>query len=76
LFCKIIAGTIPADVVHRDDHVVAFRDIAPKAPTHILLVPTTHYANAAELAAEVAVYLIDLLNWTLRRFSWTPPAQP
>jgi histidine triad (HIT) family protein len=52
LFCKIVAGDIPADVVHRDDHVVAFRDIAPKAPTHILLVPTTHYANAAEVAAD------------------------
>jgi len=52
LFCKIVVGTIPADVVHRDDHVVAFRDISPKAPTHVLLVPTTHYANVAELAAD------------------------
>jgi len=52
LFCKIVAGTVPADVVHRDDHVVAFRDINPKAPTHILLVPTTHYENAAEIAGD------------------------
>ena len=50
LFCKIVAGEIPADEVHRDDHVVAFRDIDPQAPTHILLVPTTHYGNAAEMA--------------------------
>ena len=42
LFCKIVAGAIPADVVHRDDHVVAFRDINPQAPTHILVLPTTH----------------------------------
>ena len=52
LFCKIVAGSIPADEVHRDDHVVAFRDINPQAPTHILLVPTTHYENAAEVAAD------------------------
>ena len=52
LFCKIVAGTIPADEVHRDDHVVAFRDINPQAPTHILLVPTTHYQNVAEAAAD------------------------
>ena len=52
LFCKIVTGSIPADEVHRDDHVVAFRDINPQAPTHILLVPTTHYDNAAEVAAD------------------------
>ncbi len=52
LFCKIVAGTIPADEVHRDDQVVAFRDIDPQAPTHILLVPTTHYETAAEMAAD------------------------
>lgn len=52
LFCNIVSGTIPADVVHRDDHVVAFRDINPQAPTHILLVPTNHYENAAEVAAD------------------------
>ena len=52
LFCKIVAGTVPADVVHRDDQVVAFRDINPQAPTHILLIPTTHYENAGEIAAD------------------------
>ena len=52
LFCKIVAGETPADVVHRDDHVVAVRDIDPQAPTHILLVPTTHYGNAAEMATD------------------------
>jgi len=52
LFCKIVAGAIPADVVLRDDHVVGFRDVNPQAPTHILIVPTTHYENAAEIAAD------------------------
>ncbi len=48
-FCKIAAGTIPADRVHEDDLVVAFRDIAPRAPTHILLIPRRHIASAADL---------------------------
>ena len=49
LFCKIAAGTIPADKLHDDDLVVAFRDIAPRAPTHILLISRRHIASAAEL---------------------------
>jgi histidine triad (HIT) family protein len=49
LFCKIAAGTIPADRLHDDDLVVAFRDIAPRAPTHILLISRRHIASAAEL---------------------------
>lgn len=48
-FCRIAAGTIPADIVHQDDLVVAFRDLHPKAPTHVLLIPRRHVASAAEL---------------------------
>ncbi len=51
LFCKIVAGEIPADIVHSTDTAVAFRDIAPQAPTHVLVVPRAHHSNAAELAA-------------------------
>ncbi|WP_084037978.1 HIT domain-containing protein [Demequina sp. NBRC 110053] len=51
LFCKIVAGEIPADMVLENDHVVAFRDISPKAPTHVLVVPRTHAANVAAVAA-------------------------
>ncbi|WP_426245330.1 HIT domain-containing protein [Nocardioides sp. LHG3406-4] len=51
LFCKIVAGDIPADVVHESDTVLAFRDLNPQAPTHVLVVPRSHHANAAELAA-------------------------
>ena len=50
LFCRIAAGEVPADRLHEDDLVVAFRDIAPRAPTHILLIPRRHIASAAELA--------------------------
>ena len=49
LFCRIAAGEVPATVVHDDDLVVAIRDIAPRAPTHILLMPRRHIASAAEL---------------------------
>lgn len=49
LFCKIVAGDIPADVIHRDDEFVAFRDISPQAPVHFLLVPREHIASLAEL---------------------------
>src|SRR4051794_6015883 len=49
LFCRIIAGEIPSDRVHDDDLVIAIRDIAPRAPTHILLMPKRHIPSAAEL---------------------------
>jgi histidine triad (HIT) family protein len=45
LFCKIIAGDIPSDQVHANDEFVAFRDIAPKADTHVLVVPRRHDDN-------------------------------
>jgi histidine triad (HIT) family protein len=50
LFCRIIAGQIPADIVHRDDEFVAFRDISPTAPVHVLVVPNDHFENMARLA--------------------------
>lgn len=50
LFCKIVAGDIPGDVVLSTDQVLAFRDLHPAAPTHVLVVPRDHAANAAETA--------------------------
>jgi len=49
IFCDIIAGKIPADIVYQDDDVLAFRDISPQAPTHILIIPKRHIASLAEL---------------------------
>ncbi len=51
LFCSIVAGDLPADVVARSEHTLAFRDVNPQAPTHVLVVPTTHHPTAAALAA-------------------------
>ena len=52
LFCKIIAGDIPSNKVYEDETVYAFRDIAPQAPTHILVIPKAHIASVAEVTAE------------------------
>jgi histidine triad (HIT) family protein len=49
IFCKIIAGEIPGDFVYRDERVLAFRDINPIAPTHILIVPVQHIASVNDL---------------------------
>lgn len=52
IFCKIVAGEIPADIVHQDDEVIVFRDINPKADVHLLLVPRAHVASLDELTPE------------------------
>ncbi|GHO44980.1 histidine triad nucleotide-binding protein [Ktedonospora formicarum] len=49
LFCKIVAGEIPSKIVHQDNDVVAFEDINPQAPTHILVIPTRHIESMQEL---------------------------
>ncbi len=55
IFCKIVAGEIPSTKVYEDDTVLAFRDINPQAPTHILVIPKEHIANgAADITAENA----------------------
>jgi histidine triad (HIT) family protein len=62
LFCRIVAGEIPATVVHETDTTLAFRDLEPQAPTHILVVPRSHFPNAAALAAgepDTAAHLFD-----------------
>ena len=62
LFCRIAAGQIPADLVAETERVVAFRDLAPVAPTHALVIPRDHYANAAELAAAEPETLAELVS--------------
>ena len=51
IFCKIAAGDIPSTQVRETERVLAFRDLYPKAPAHVLVIPRDHYANVAELAA-------------------------
>ena len=52
LFCKIVAGQIPAQRVHEDEHVIAFHDIHPSAPVHILLVPKLHLVSMMDVQSE------------------------
>lgn len=62
LFCKIVAGEIPGDVVHVTERTVAFRDLNPQAPTHVLVVPKEHYRDAAALAAGDPVASAELVT--------------
>jgi histidine triad (HIT) family protein len=52
IFCKIVAGQIPARKVHEDEHVLAFHDIHPWAPVHILIIPKLHIATLADVTPE------------------------
>jgi histidine triad (HIT) family protein len=61
LVCKIVSGDVPADVVHEGDAVIAFRDINPQAPTHVLVVPRAHYPDVASLAAADPGALTELV---------------
>jgi histidine triad (HIT) family protein len=60
LFCRIVAGEVPSDRVYEDDTVVAFRDVAPKAPTHVLVIPRRHIADAHALTEQDAGLLAQL----------------
>ena len=62
LFCKIVAGEIPATVVLSTDATLAFRDINPQAPTHVVVVPRAHYPDAAALAAADPALAGELLR--------------
>ena len=60
LFCRIVRGEIPATIVHKDDQLVAFRDINPQAPTHILIIPCEHVATLNELVPSQGKLMGDM----------------
>jgi histidine triad (HIT) family protein len=62
LFCGIVAGEIPATKVLEIDHVLAFRDINPQAPTHVLVIPKQHYPDVAALAAADPALLGEVIT--------------
>lgn len=49
VFCRIVNGEVPSDIVYRDENLLAFRDISPQAPVHVLIIPRAHIASLAEL---------------------------
>ena len=62
LFCKIISGTIPSDKLYEDEYVIAFRDIYPQAPVHILVVPKKHIVSVADITAENSIFAVKCLE--------------
>jgi len=52
LFCRIVAGEIPGDIVYQDKEILAFRDINPQAPKHVIIIPKTHIASLTELTEQ------------------------
>jgi histidine triad (HIT) family protein len=62
LFCRIGAGDIPATIVKEGEHVLAFRDVNPQAPTHVLVIPRAHHRDVAALAAADPSVLADLVT--------------
>jgi histidine triad (HIT) family protein len=61
VFCRIVAGEIPADVVYEDEEFLAFRDIEPQAPKHVLIVPKIHIESLAEITEEQQAFMGRLL---------------
>lgn len=61
LFCKIAAGELPANIVHEDEHIIAFHDIDPKADTHVLVIPKKHIVNLDDLSAEDEAVMSHLM---------------
>ena len=52
IFCQIVAGKVPSDIVYRDDEILAFRDVNPQAPVHLLVIPRKHIASLVEVGEE------------------------
>ena len=66
IFCKITKGEIPATFVAESEHAVAFNDISPRQPVHVLVVPRAHYTDVAELAVSDAAVLADVIQLGVR----------
>jgi histidine triad (HIT) family protein len=62
LFCKIVTGDVPAKIVREGERTLAFRDINPQAPTHVLVIPKAHHVNVAELAGADPELLAEILR--------------
>ena len=62
LFCKIVAGEIPSTKVYEDEQILAFRDIAPAAPVHVLFIPKAHIAGVHEITADNAAVVAHIFS--------------
>jgi len=65
IFCQIVAGKIPSDIVYQDEEVIAFRDIKPQAPVHILIIPKRHIPSLEQLKEDelpVITHMVEVAN--------------
>ena len=66
IFCRIAVGDIPARIAGRTDHAVAFHDLNPQAPTHVLVVPVAHYAGASDAVATDTAVWTEIMGLAVR----------
>jgi len=62
IFCQIVAGKIPSEIIYQDKEVIAFRDINPQAPTHLLIIPKKHIPSLAHLSEAESSLIGDMVN--------------
>ncbi len=64
LFCKIASGEVPSEIIYQDEDIVAFKDIAPQAPVHIVIIPVTHYDNILNIPAgnDIVSRIVTVVN--------------
>jgi len=62
IFCKIVAGKVPSEIVYQDEEVFAFRDISPQTPTHMLIVPKRHIPSLSDLSEAEAPIIARMVN--------------
>lgn len=70
IFCRIVAGELPSDIVYQDEEVIAFRDINPQAPIHLLIIPKRHIpslTNLAEAEAPLVGHMVSVANQLAKR---------
>jgi histidine triad (HIT) family protein len=70
IFCQIVAGKIPSDVLYQDEEVIAFRDINPQAPKHLLIIPKKHIPSLAQLSEEdlpLMGHVVNIANQLAKR---------
>lgn len=67
IFCKIAAGKLPADIVYRDEEILAFKDINPRAPFHLLVIPVSHYEQAPEFLNTDSPAMIGKMFMTAKK---------
>lgn len=70
VFCQIVAGKLPSDIVYQDEEVIAFHDINPQSPTHMLIIPKKHISSLAELAegeTSLMGHMVNIANQLAKR---------